>query len=421
MIDLVIVNPNNRILSPFAGVEPPLWLGLLASYYRDKGESVAIIDAEAMDYSASETAQKVRELKPKWVIVVVMGNNPSVSSTPKMVATKKLVEHLIGEMPIAVTGLHPSALPHQTKAELGVPVLKGKIFEGLPPVAYDLMPMWRYRSHNWQNLDGSPREPYASTYTSLGCPFRCEFCNIHALYGGQHKVWYRRPIQVIAEIDKLANQYGVRNIKFWDELFTLKKEHVTAICDGLIERKLDLNIWAYARVDTVTPETLEKMREAGIKWLAYGFESGNDAVLGEIKKKADRECAVRAVEWTHQAGINVAGNFLFGLPRDNMKSMRETLAFAKSLNIEWGNFYRCEILPGSPLYDRIGKEKRWEKFGQFAPSPLPDKAMRFRDEAFNNFFTDAGYLNNLRSRFGEQAVQQINDMLAFGKPVTREG
>jgi radical SAM superfamily enzyme YgiQ (UPF0313 family) len=780
MVDIVLVNPNNRILSPFAGIETPLWLGLIASHYRDKGETVAIIDAEAMDWSASETAQRVRELKPKRVIIVVMGNNPNVSSTPKMVATKKLVDYLIGEMPIYVTGLHPSALPHQTKNELGVPVLKGKIFDGLPPVAYDLMPMERYISHNWhciskgtkvitdkgiidienlynesnislfgvqnglmsrfmsrgmqncvsvlldngfelvctpehriktvvngelcwreardfkrgdpivllcgselfgndnsidketawvlgfligdgyiirdkrgrkrmgfavvdetgmrlkkyfkshfdteariyphyyskkvkvltikngQNkiwdyfkrlvgdnklsipevilrsrretiesfleglkeadgyyskpvhtyyistaskcladgigllflalgkkpyimklnrksnfanakpiyrvfedyrqrdiplgtsnikqylkekykhyvdkgrnkygirqltlekldsaspllnplyyyrkvksvenagermvydlsvpesetftangflvhncLDGSPREPYASTYTSLNCPFNCDFCNIHALYGGQHKIWYRRPIEVVAEIDKLANEYGVRNIKFWDELFALNKEHVIAICDGLIERKLDLNIWAYARVNTVYPEILEKMHKAGIKWLAYGFESGNDNVLSGVNKKADKAYAIKAVEWTHQAGINVAGNFLFGLPGDNIKSMRETLAFAKSLNIEWANMYRCEVLPGSPLYDRIGKEKQWEKFGQFAPSQIPDEAMKFRDEAFNSFFTDANYLNNLKNKFGEQAVQQIKDMLRYGKPVTR--
>lgn len=420
MVDLVLVNPNNRILSPFAGIEPPLWLGLIASHYRDKGKSISVLDAEAMDWSASETAQKVREMKPKWVLIVVMGNNPSVSSTPKMVATKKLVDILIGEMPIAVTGLHPSALPRQTKEELGVEVLRGKVFDGLPPVAYDLMPMWRYKAHMWHCLDGSQRDPYASIYTSLGCPFSCSYCNIHALYGGLHKVWFRNPDEVMADIDLLVGNYGVRNIKVWDELFALKQSHVEAICDLLMKRGYGLNIWAYARVDTVNPEMLEKMKRAGINWLAYGFESGNDKVLNETGKKVSREDAVRAVKWTHDAGINVGGNFIVGLPGDTEESMRETMDFALKLSIEWLNLYVCEILPGSPIYDKITGGRDWGKFGQFPRRTIENGVVKFRDEAFNEFFTDENYLNNIRRKFGEQAVQQISEMLAFGKPVTRE-
>jgi radical SAM superfamily enzyme YgiQ (UPF0313 family) len=419
MVDVVLVNPNNRIVSPFAAVEPPLWLGLLASHFRDKGNVVSILDAEAMDWSASEAAQRIRELDPKWILIVVMGNNPSVSSTPKMVATKKIIDFLIGEYKIVVTGLHPSALPRQTRDELGVEVLRGKVFDGMPPVAYDLMPMWRYKAHNWHCLDGSPREPYASVYTSLGCPFSCSYCNIHALYNWQHKVWFRDSEAVVTDLDLLARQYGVRNIKIWDELFALKQSHVEAICDLLIQREYKLNIWAYARVDTVSQKMLEKMKKAGINWLAYGFESGNDDVLDGVGKKSHRKDAIRAVKWTHDAGINIGGNFILGLPSDTEESMRETMDFAKSLNIEWLNLYVCEILPGSPIYERSCGGNNWGEFGQFSQNPKRNGVLEFRDKAFNDFFTDENYLNNLRNKFGGQAAQQIKDMLKFGKPVTR--
>jgi intein/homing endonuclease len=320
------VNPNNRILSPYSGIEPPLWAGLIAGDYLKQGKTVYILDAEALDMSVDNTVREIRLIKPQKIIIVAMGNNPSVSSTPKMVVTKKLVDRLIGEFPLYVTGLHPSALPHQTKDELGIEVLRGKIFEGTPDIPFNLLPMSKYRAHIWQCLDGSPRSPYASVYTSLNCPFSCDFCNIKPLYNWSNRVWYRDIGLLIKEIDLLVNKYGVRNIKFWDEMFTLNKNRVNEICDKIIERHYDLNIWAYARVDSVTPELLVKMRQAGVKWVAYGYESGCDDILGNVEKKATKEKAMMATEWAHNAGMNIIGNFIC-LPKgekifiDNMVSI----------------------------------------------------------------------------------------------------
>lgn len=172
-MNILLVNPNNRIQSPFSGIEPPLWAGLIAGDYLKQGKTVYILDAEALDMSVESTVREIRLMNPQKVIFVVMGSNPSVSSTPKMVATKKLVDVLIGDYPMYVTGLHPSALPHQTKDELGIEVLRGKVFEGTPDIPFHLLPMDRYRAHVWHCLDGSPRSPYASVYTSLNCPYNC--------------------------------------------------------------------------------------------------------------------------------------------------------------------------------------------------------------------------------------------------------
>ena len=87
---------------------------------------------------------------------------------------------------------------------------------------------------------------------------------------------------VIDEIDFLVHTYGIRNLKLIDEMFGMNEKRVIPICDAMIERGYDLNIWAYARVNTVTPAMLEKMKLAGINWLAYGFESG--------KQKGDSGC-----------------------------------------------------------------------------------------------------------------------------------
>lgn len=414
---ILLVNPNNRIMSSFAGLEPPVWLGMIASDLRSKGNEVQILDAEAENLTTGQTCQRIRELKPKEAIIVCMGNNPSVSSTPKMVAAKKIVDNLIGEYNVKITGLHTSALPRESKDELGIEVLRGKIFDGTPDLPWDLYPMDKYVAHNWHCLhDMRSRQPYAAIYTSLGCLSGCSFCNIPALYGYQKKVWYRPVENVIKEVNLLLDKYGVHNIKLWDEHFTQNHARVNQICDGLRKRGHELNIWAYARVDTVNQELLDKMWYAGINWVAYGFESACDRVLGNVNKHATRLQAIKAVNMAHESGINIIGNFIFGLEGDDAESMQETLDFAKSLNIEFANFYCAEKLPGAQIYDG---NKDWSSFGQYSPTAPITQASLFRDKAFKEYYTDANYLSHILKRFGPKSVEHINAMVQSGRPVTK--
>jgi radical SAM superfamily enzyme YgiQ (UPF0313 family) len=132
--------------------------------------------------------------------------------------------------------------------------------------AWDLFPLAKYRAHNWHCFDRiQARQPYAVIHTSLGCPFRCSFCCINSLFG-KAGLRYRSPERVVEEIDYLVKNHNLRNIKIIDEMFVLKESHVVRLCDLIIERKYDLNIWAYARVNTVNERMLRKMKQAGIRW-----------------------------------------------------------------------------------------------------------------------------------------------------------
>jgi radical SAM superfamily enzyme YgiQ (UPF0313 family) len=136
--------------------------------------------------------------------------------------------------------------------------LVSKLDSELPGIAWDLLPMPRYRAHNWHCLGGHERQPYAAVYTTLGCPYHCSFCCIQAPFKNgevaelgekqapnSYRFW--SVDHVLAQIDTLVTKYGVRNIKIADEMFVLNKRHVVGICDGLIARGYDLNIWAYTR------------------------------------------------------------------------------------------------------------------------------------------------------------------------------
>src|SRR5205814_656459 len=117
------------------------------------------------------------------------------------------------------------------------------------------------------------------------------------------------------------------------------------ICDLLIERNYGLNIWAYARVDTIKEGMLDKLKAAGFNWLALGIETGSGRVRADADKAFDQEEIYRTVERIRQASISVIGNYIFGLPEDDEETMQATLDLAQDLNCEFANFYSAMAYP----------------------------------------------------------------------------
>lgn len=422
-MDTVIINPNpNEPMGELRAVEPPVWAAMYACLLEKKSTSVAIVDAEALELSVEETVAQARAYKPKGIVIVTMGKNPSNSSTPKMPAAIELSQQLReGDYRTYITGLHPLCLPELTKQETGLEVLPLS-FESMGNSAWHLLPMESYRAHNWHCLqDINNRGEYASIYTSFGCPFNCSYCNIPNFYGSK-QIHYRTPEDILSEIDTLVNQYGVKNLKFCDELFTLQEDRVATICELLKERRCNLNIWAYARVDTVNAYTLEVMKKAGINWLAYGFESADSSTRSSVGKKYSLEAMEHAIKLTKMAGINTMGNFMFGLPSDTLETMRESLDWAKEMLFEFINFYVAMPYPGSRWFTELHKAGEasldWARYSQYAKNPVGRRdAIEFRDKAFKEYFNNPAYLSMVRSKFGLKAESHIKEML--GKEIRK--
>jgi radical SAM superfamily enzyme YgiQ (UPF0313 family) len=291
--------------------------------------------------------------------------------------------------------------------------------------AWDLLPMHLYRAHNWHSFDDiEHRSPYGAIYTSLGCPYNCVFCCINAPFG-KPGIRYRTPQRVVEEIDLLVNTYGIRNLKIVDELFVLHEPHYMGIVDLLIERGYGLNIWVYARVDTIKPENLARMKQAGINWIALGIESANPEVRDSASKRMRVQDVHQVVSTILDAGIRVIGNYIFGLPDDTCATMQETLDMAKELNCEFVNFYSAMAYPGSQLYD-IALESGWQLpdawhgYSQhsYEALPLPTKhvtaaeVLKFRDDAFHDYFANPVYLSMLEQKFGRSVREHIERITA---------
>ncbi|HEC69180.1 MAG TPA: radical SAM protein [Candidatus Omnitrophica bacterium] len=479
-LDLLLVNPSNRkkmygeLSSSLSAIEPPLWTGLIASFIRAQGFSAKIIDAAAENLGERETVDRIFEEEPLLVGIGLIGANPSASSTPKMPAVRQILNLLKEKNPeikVGLYGIHPSALPFQTLREekvdfifrgeafytilktlkflkfkegsLNIPGLwykkDGEIVDGgwgklvenldeLPFAAWDLLPMQNYRAHNWHCFGRlNQRDHYAVIYTSLGCPFNCKYCNIHTLYNGKPLIRYRSPEKVVEEIDFLVKNYQIKNLKIIDEIFVLNEERVLKICDLIIKGGYDLNIWAYARIDTVSEKLLRKMKEAGINWLCFGIESASSKVRESVGKvRITQEKIKKAIEATHKAGIYVIGNFMFGLPDDDFESMSQTLELAKELNLEYVNFYTAMAYPGSQLYlesveNKLPLPSDWAGYSQLGAESFPlstkylsnIEVLRFRDQAFSEYYNRDEYFSMIEEKFGPQVVEHIKDMLKY--------
>lgn len=473
-IDVVFIKPVAARLYGDLGafdlpaIEAPLQAALLAAILRERGHSVAILDPEVEGWDMAETARRAADLHPTLAVLVAAGANPSAStmSMDGVRATVSALRTCEPPFPILLAGLHPTALPERTMREENVDYLcLGEGFRTLPelvdalkagdtapavaglwyrrdgvvvrnpmapllasldtlPVpAWDLLPMRRYRAHNWHCFGHiTQREPYAVIYTTLGCPFRCHFCCTNALFGS-HGIRYRSPELVVREIDMLVNTHGIRNIKIQDEMFVFHRDHVTQLCDLIAGRGYDLNIWAYTRVNTARQPLLDKMRRAGIRWLAFGFESGKKEVLEAATKGYAIDSVDDVVRMTYDAGIHILGNYMFGLPDDDEASMQDTLDLALRINAEWANFYTVMALPGSRLYDEALEKgwklpDTWAGYSQYGYDcqPLPTRSLTpaqvlaFRDRAFHTYYEYPPYLEKIERQFGADTLAHVRQM-----------
>jgi len=467
-----------------AAIEPPIWAAMLANSVRKKGFSTEILDAEVEGLDYLSAAKAITERKAKIVCFVVYGQQPSASSQNMegATATSKELKRLQPDTFTLFVGGHVAALPQETMdteesidavcqnegvytihallsldkinpTELKrVPGLvfrdednfihvndsspivpKDKLEEELPGMAWDLLPsLDRYRTagwHSWSN--NTEKQPFAAIYTSLGCPYKCSFCminiinrtkqgpNVSSADSNMFRWW--SPEFIIKQFDHIASQ-GVKNIKIADELFVLNPNHFEKICDLIIERGYDFNIWAYSRVDSCKPKYLDKLYKAGVRWLGLGIENPNNELRKEIHKQGFQEVKVLdLIQTIRDSGINVGGNYIFGLPYDTHETMQATLDFALENPTEMANFYSAMAYPGSPLHNQarlfnLDLPKTYSGYSQHSYDTLnlPNEhlssaeILAFRDKAWDTYHSNDKYLNLMKDRFGQKAVDELN-------------
>ncbi len=227
-----------------------------------------------------------------------------------------------------------------------------KSLDDLPIPHHHLLPLDKYRM---PMIKG----PYTFIVTSRGCPAGCKYCIKHVSF--QNSVRLRSPEKLIEEMWLLRNQ-GVHHIHMYADLFTVNRDQVVDLCQGIIREGLKVIWTCNSRVDYVDEEMLRLMARAGCTLISWGIESGNEQILKKAHKGYKPEQAHKALGWARQAGIKNWGYFIIGLPGETVETIQETIAFSKALPLDIALFHVAAPYPGTPFFFEV-VENGWFRPG----------------------------------------------------------
>lgn len=360
-------------------VMAPVTLVTIATWLREDGHEVKVLDAPARRLGFEAMLAEARAWAPELVLV-----NTSTPSIEDDVEAARRVRAGTSRPPVtALLGIHPTVLhaellgegvdccivgePEVTARELAARLGRGEPVEGLPGLA------WRDAAgaprlgpprQPLQDLDALPipdwslvevgdyrlphnDEPFLLVATNRGCANACSFCNAHVYYGRAPR--QRSPAHVVRELRAGVERFGVRQYMFWAEEFVVEPGWVIALCDAIAAAGLRISWVCNSRVDAVTPEVLAALRRAGCWNVAYGIESGSQEVLDAVGKRTTVARIREAVAMTREAGLQVTGHVIIGFPEDTRASVDATRRLVDELDLDFVQFYCAMPLPGTRL------------------------------------------------------------------------
>jgi anaerobic magnesium-protoporphyrin IX monomethyl ester cyclase len=202
--------------------------------------------------------------------------------------------------------------------------------------------------------------PITSLITSRGCPYRCAFCASSRFWGTRIRM--RSVASVLDEIKEIHHRYQFNAVAFVDDTFTLSPERVIEICHGIIEEKLDLWWWCLSRIDLLLRNEgmVKEMVKAGAKSVFIGVESSSPRTLEELKKGIHVEETVQTVGMLKRNGLEIHASYILGGLHDTVKTIHDTIRFAKRLDTNVAQFSILTPYPGTAVYEQVkGRIFRW--------------------------------------------------------------
>ncbi|MCE5202757.1 MAG: B12-binding domain-containing radical SAM protein [Actinomycetia bacterium] len=390
---VLLFNAPVARLSIHAQVSPPLGLAYLASFLREHGHEVEVVDLNLSASSLQRAEVVLKRFQPdlvgmsvhtetynnavryalrikEWapgVPIVFGGAHPSI--LPADVLQESCVDFVIvgeGERPLLslVSALESGAdgfasIPGLGYAVDGVPQINARGATG-DPDAYPY-PAWDLLSFDFYE------NPFTVLTARGGCPYRCPFCSASFIWSGRHR--QRSAVSVVDELAYLMREYGATHVFFGDDIFTLSRRWVREFLREM-KRVAGQVTWACAtRADLVDQQMLSDMAHAGCTGIQFGIESGSQAILDSVKG-ITKDAARRAVEWSVAAGIQPTVSFMVPLPDDTPETLDETFDFVaelKSAGADPSISYTAPF-PGTLFYEKAEElgitvlSREWEEY-----------------------------------------------------------
>lgn len=414
-------------------IQPSLGLGYLAASLR-KSYDVKILDCIKDKITIDRFRKVLEDYNPD-----ILGFQFYTFDIGFIKKALRIAKDFNRKIVTVVGGPHPSAVPEETfeilkndldflfkgEAELGLPKLLdilnsgGKDFYNVPGLCWrdtdriqsndreyveDLdilsMPTWDliHPETYPESQHGAffRKFPIAPIMLTRGCPYSCTFCAASLVSG--KKIRKRSIPNVLAEIQLLYNQHGIREFHIIDDNFTQDISYAKEFLKKLKDLDLDIS-WAVpngVRMDTLDEEILMLMKETGLYLISLGIESGSDKVLRNMKKGTTiakiREC----VKMINKSDIDIAGFFILGFPGETEQTIRDSVRLSLELDLVRANFFTYLPFPGSESYNELSlnnelKGVDWENFyfmnAAYVPKGMSRKKLKSLQRlAFARFY-----------------------------------
>ncbi len=385
-IDALLINPpwaskDENIWHGIKGAMPPLGLLSIAAQAERDGHRVRILDLHVEQATIDQFRNTLSDINPRIVGISMM---TSTAIAANRVA--RIVKEIHPTCIVVVGGVHADALPEECLKNNAIDlVVRGdgervfsEILRGishttirgisyrdgnraihnagkdtiedldtLAPPAYHLVPMQKY----YPAIGAYKRLPAINMLMTRGCPGKCTFCN-----SAETTLRTRSAHLVVEEIAHLKKTYGIREIQFYDDTFTVIKKNCLEFCRLMKERNLGVSWTAFVRTDCFNEEMARAMKDGGCHQVMFGVESGDDEILQNIRKPIDKVKTQSAIKLAKRTGLEVRATFMFGNPGESKASIQRTIDYALKLDPDLALFNITTPYPGTQMFDWAKRE-----------------------------------------------------------------
>jgi radical SAM superfamily enzyme YgiQ (UPF0313 family) len=360
---------------------------------------------------AADIAQKIKESQVD--VITVCGGVHASALREKLLALYPAFDYLVaGEGEITMSelaaGAHPADIAGLIRTEAGVAVAnqpRAHItnLDDLPFPAYEKLTGFPNDYH--LPLFSYSQTPGATMITSRGCMFQCSYCDRSVFQKGFR---FNSADYIYDHMKYLRNQFGVRHVNIYDDLFTANKKRIMELCEKLARQPLGMNFNCAVRVGYTDDDLLQMLKDAGCLMVSLGIESADPDMLARHKSGVSLDDVRDTVRRIQTAGLRAKGLFMMGLPGETEKSIKQTSDFIISLGLDDMNMAKFTPFPGAPLWSSIREEGTFEEDWRlmnclnfvFIPRGMESKEKldHLYNEHVKRFYSDPAWRKRFRNR-----------------------
>ncbi|MBI5364824.1 MAG: cobalamin B12-binding domain-containing protein [Planctomycetes bacterium] len=412
----------------------PLGVMMIAAVARERGHrDVHVLDMKVEDWTVEQCADALVELAPDVIglsamtyeagcmhalaramkerlpraVIVCGGPHPSVAAEDVLQDTS--VDFVVrgeGEFTFAelLDGLSQGRPEWSEGAGLGWRDASGAIVQNpdrpppskldeLPFPAWDLIDHRKYHTVPRGGVIYAHKE-FATLFSSRACPWRCTYC--HNSYG---KTFRERSAEhVLAEIEMLVTQYGVKELVFMDDIFNFRPARAKAIAQGIIDKgwKLALTFPNGFRGDILDEELVVLLKKAGMYRCMVAVESASPRMQKVMQKNLKIDKVKRIVDFLAEQGVMVHGAFMLGFPSETEEEMQSTIEWAANSSFHTAAFFRVIPFKGTALFTQVEEAGHalptdWSRYEPYQSeinlSQVPEeRILALRKSAYRRFY-----------------------------------